>query len=90
MGFTVEKRCPDCEEGRRRCERGYSCETSPGALIAYFRNHGVDPHPEETVVVFEGEQAGTGLDGEPTAVPARVTETMTWEQFTARHAEEAA
>jgi hypothetical protein len=89
-GQTIEDRCPDCEEGRKPCERGYSCETSPGALIGYFREHHVTPGAEDAIIIFEGERYGNGLDGEPLAVPSLVLETLTWAEFTARYAEEAA
>jgi hypothetical protein len=89
-GGTTVERCPDCEEGKKRCERGYSCETSPGALIGYFREHSVTPGDGDVVIIFEGGQAGAGLDGEPLAVPSRILETLTWAEFTGRHAEEAA
>lgn len=89
-GETIEDHCPDCEEGRKPCERGYSCEASPEALIGYFRDHSVTPGGGDSVIIFEGEQTGTGLDWEPLAVPSRVLETLTWAQFTARHALEAA
>ncbi|MCX4553186.1 hypothetical protein OG204_35085 [Streptomyces sp. NBC_01387] len=36
---------------------------------------------DEPVVVFEGWQAGTGFDGEPTAVPEHVIETLPWTEF---------
>jgi hypothetical protein len=39
--------------------------------------HGV-VSDNDLVVVFEGEQVGTGWDGEPLAVPSGVVEVIAW------------
>lgn len=64
---------------------GYSCVRSPEELIAYMNEHGV-MNNDDTVIVFEGRQVDTGFDGEPTAIPERIIETLPWSEFTARHA----
>jgi hypothetical protein len=79
--------CDACRgEGWEDCVPGYSACDTPEELIEYFDRPGMEPWHEQ-VVVFEGRQVGTGADGEPTAVPERVIETMTWEGFLARHKE---
>lgn len=80
--------CLSCEgEGTIDCERGYSCETSPEALVRYFNDlarSGLADDDAGKVIIFEGDHYDTGLDGEPTAVPTRILETLTWAEFTAR------
>ncbi|MFJ3839490.1 hypothetical protein ACIPY6_28840 [Streptomyces sp. NPDC090054] len=73
----------DCEEGWTDCVAGYSCCASADELIAYLGGRG-EPGADDTVVVFEGRQVDTGFDGEPTAVPERVIETLIWPDFVAR------
>ncbi|MFE2850539.1 hypothetical protein ACFXJO_05325 [Streptomyces lavendulae] len=77
--------CPDrdCDEGWIDCVAGYSCCASAEELIAYFNSRG-EPAADDTVVVFEGRQMGTGFDGEPTAVPERIVETLAWADFVSR------
>ncbi|MEU1908418.1 hypothetical protein [Streptomyces hygroscopicus] len=82
--------CGNCDEGWLDCVRGYSCCATPEALIRYFTDAGRSGCADgEQVVVFEGQQEDWGLEGEPTAVPARVIETLSWEAFVARHQQEA-
>jgi hypothetical protein len=96
------KGCDDCDEGWtdrctncagtgwEDCIRGYSCYSTPEGLIAYFAdNSRPEPADDETVVIFDGWQADTGFDDEPTAVPERIIETLTWAEFTARYEEAA-
>lgn len=84
----IDVKCRDCDgEGTIDCERGYSSMTSPEALVAYFNDparSGVTASGAGMVVVFEGDWHDTGLDGEPTVVPTKVLETLTWDEFTAR------
>ncbi|WP_432091459.1 hypothetical protein [Streptomyces sp. NRRL F-5630] len=86
--------CTNCDgTGWEDCVRGYSCYSQPESLLAYFTNdpgrRGMVPD-NERVVIFEGWQADTGFDNEPTAVPERVIETLTWAQFRARYEEDTA
>jgi hypothetical protein len=77
--------CDDCDgEGWEDCVRGYSCCWDAEGLLAYFNRPGMEPSGEQ-VIVFEGRQTGNGFDGEPCAVPSKVIETVTWEEFTARY-----
>lgn len=88
QGGTTE--CTRCEgTGWEDCIRGYSCCASPEELIAYFSESGRAGmvHADEPVVVFEGWQADTGFDDEPTAVPEHVIEIVPWAEFVARHQE---
>lgn len=80
--------CENCDgEGWLDCVRGYSCTYTPEELISYFTDPARSGTADgESVVVFEGWQEGTGFEGEPTAIPERIIETLTWEQFVARHA----
>jgi hypothetical protein len=79
--------CTNCDgTGWEDCLPGYSCFEHPNQLLDYF----LDPHhphlaDSEPVIVFEGHQVGTGFDYEPTAVPDRVVETLTWSEFRARY-----
>jgi len=77
--------CTNCDDGWVDCVPGYSCCDTPQELIDYFTERG-EPTADDTVVVFEGRQVDTGPDGEPTALPHRAIETLTWAEFTARHA----
>jgi hypothetical protein len=43
----------------------------------------VRPDACEDVVVFEGRQVGTGLDGEPLVVPTQTIRWMTWAELVA-------
>ena len=82
-GAGVINRCEDCHgDGWRDCVRGYSCCASAAELIAYMREHAGEPRDDwGTVLAFEGEQTGTGYDGEPTVVPSRVIAEMAWSEF---------
>ncbi|MGW7350918.1 hypothetical protein [Streptomyces sp. NPDC054784] len=89
-----ERRLDDCEncdgDGWLDCTRGYSSFEDPDTLIDYFTEVARDVCAVDvTVVIFEGRQADFGLDGEPTAVPTRIVETLTWDAFLARHQQEA-
>lgn len=83
--FVFGEKCDLCEgTGWEDCAEGYSCCDTAEELIAYFAAHlGSDPG-DGAVIVFEGHQVGTGFDGEPLAVPARVVETLTWAEFIAK------
>jgi len=60
-------------------------------LLTYFTDRSrPTPAADETVVIFDGWQADSGFDDEPTAVPERIIETLTWAEFVARHEEHAA
>ena len=78
--------CADCDgEGTIDCERGYSCFEDASALVAYMRERAGEPgNSWGSVVVFEGDMAGTGTDGEPLVVPTRITATLTWAQLVER------
>lgn len=75
--------CEDCEgAGWRDCVRGYSCCWTAEELAAYMTKHAGEPRDEwGAVIVFDGDLAGTGFDGEPTAVPTTVIKEMTWSEF---------
>ncbi|MGW5353377.1 hypothetical protein ACWERV_23060 [Streptomyces sp. NPDC004031] len=85
-GNVVLDGCENCEgDGWWDCIRGYSCTASPEGLLDYFEcsaRSGLAGG--ETVVVFEGEVVDSGIDGEPTAVPVRIIETLSWADFVAR------
>ncbi|MFB4197747.1 hypothetical protein [Streptomyces carpaticus] len=84
-GDLAGEPCTICGgEGWEDSVPGYSCAASPEALLAYFDRPGMEPWGE-TVIAFEGRQVDTGFDGEPTAVPTRVLQTWTWEEFVAAH-----
>ncbi len=70
-------------EGWEDAVRGYSCTDTAEELIAYFTKHS-EPSGGDAVVIFEGEQVGNGVDGEPLAVPTGAVETTTWAEFLAR------
>jgi hypothetical protein len=55
-------------------------------LIAYFAHPSRgEPHDDDgRVIVFIGEAAGTGFDGEPLVVPTSVVEVMSWSRFLTR------
>jgi hypothetical protein len=76
--------CGTCDgQGVIDCERGYSACDSPAELINYFADR-LDPGTldrDGTVVVFEGEYVGDGLDDEPLIVPTRTVATMSWTEF---------
>ena len=86
-GFIDE--CEPCDgTGWQDCVRGYSCFADPDDLISYFTERARSGLADgEQVIVFEGQRIATGCDGEPTAVPTRVIEALTWEEFVARHQE---
>lgn len=69
--------------------RGYSVFSSPGALHAYVLS---GKYPDLTidvkagnreVLIFAGEEVGTGADGEPLVVPYvdEPDERISWEEF---------
>ncbi|MFJ5294459.1 hypothetical protein [Streptomyces sp. NPDC088348] len=92
-GAGVINECTRCDgTGWEDCLRGYSAFESPEQLIAYYYEsgrNGMVP-ADEPVVVFEGWQADTGFDDEPTAVPEHVIETLPWAEFIARHQDQEA
>lgn len=84
-GAGVINECEDCGgEGWRDCVRGYSCCWSAADLAAYITGHAGEPKDEwGVVIIFDGEQTGTGFDDEPTAVPNQIIKEMTWNEFKA-------
>ncbi|MGW8851567.1 hypothetical protein ACWGNE_27785 [Streptomyces xiamenensis] len=86
-GESFGERCGSCDgQGWEDCVPGYSCAASVAELLEYFDRPGMQPH-HETVIAFEGRRVDTGFDGEPTAVPTRIVQEWTWEQFVAEHKE---
>ena len=96
-GWNTEDRCRRCDgagvidgcescdgEGVHDCLRGYSCFADPQSLIGYFEARPGTVEDDDTVVVFEGEYCGTGVDGEDLAVPTRIIEEVPWSVFRAR------
>ncbi|MEV6081099.1 hypothetical protein AB0L80_39315 [Streptomyces sp. NPDC052069] len=84
-GLTAE--CQRCDgTGWEPCLRGYSCYESAEQLISYYSESGREGMvpADEPVIIFEGWQADTGFDDEPTVVPERVIETLTWAELVAR------
>lgn len=79
-GASYGEPCATCDgEGWEDCQYGYSCCWSPADLIAYFGSPSRgEPLASDAVVVFEGQQVGTGCDGEPLAVP---TGTVRWTTY---------
>lgn len=79
--------CPNCNgEGWHDCVPGYSATTTALGLVEYF--DGPDGlEGDEPVVIFEGRQVSYGIEGEPTVIPERILETLTWADFVARAAE---
>ncbi|MFC9973510.1 hypothetical protein ACFVH6_21710 [Spirillospora sp. NPDC127200] len=79
--------CGDCDAtGWIDCVRGFSSCRTAEELYGYFTDRarsGVAADGLGTVIVFEGEQTGTGFDDEPCVVPTRVLKEMTWTEFTA-------
>ena len=90
-GDGIIDTCGNCDSGWIDCVRGYSCCYNPEQLIRYFTDPGRTGCAEITdqVIVFEGQQEDWGIDGEPTAVPQGISETLSWEEFVARHQQEA-
>jgi hypothetical protein len=80
--------CTNCDStGWEDCIRGYSAFASADELLAYFTDRSRPaPAADEPVITFEGWQADTGFDDEPTAVPEHIIETLNWAAFVARHA----
>jgi hypothetical protein len=75
--------CTDCDgEGVIDADRGYSCCESADELLAYFGQH-CPADDADPVVEFDGVRVGTGLDGEPLAVPAEVVRWTTIGQLRA-------
>ncbi|MFF2088505.1 hypothetical protein ACFVVM_32380 [Nocardia sp. NPDC058176] len=63
---------------------GYSCWRDPDQLIAYMRERvGVLDDADGVVIEFDGEIVDSGFDGEPTAIPHEVIQTMVWSRFIA-------
>lgn len=83
-GGTTE--CTECDgTGWADCIRGYSCFSTPEGLVTYFTDRSRPvPDDDEPVVIFDGWQTDTGFDDEPTAVPERIIETLTWAEFVDR------
>jgi hypothetical protein len=78
-GFEGADGCHVCGgEGEIPVEResGYSCFNNPIALIKYFETRGGGEG--ERVVIFRGNEVGTGPDSEPLAIP---TEIITWTTY---------
>ncbi|MFF9787130.1 hypothetical protein [Streptomyces nigrescens] len=83
-GNGIIDTCGNCDDGWIDCIRGYSCENTPESLIRYFTEASRTGCANgEQVILFEGYQADYGIDGEPTAVPQRIIETLSWEDFVA-------
>jgi len=72
-GEWLGEPCPDrCDDGWLPADRGYSCCHGGRELVRYVVEH-IGAHiDDERVVIFEGRQVGTGLDGEPLVIPTRV------------------
>jgi len=80
-GTGVSATCVSCAgEGSIECDPGYSACTSAEDLRSYFQ--GREPDPGEQVLVFEGELAGYGLEGEPLVIPTQVVARTTWGELT--------
>jgi len=76
--------CTTCDgTGWEDALEGYSCCDTATDLVEYMRQHGVMAD-DDRVIIFEGRRVGTGFDGEPLAVPARIIEETTWSEFLAR------
>ena len=74
-GEAYGEPCPDgCDEGWIDCQPGYSALDTAEDLLAYFGGH-CPADDDDPVVIFEGQYAGQGLDGEPLAVPGA---TLRW------------
>jgi hypothetical protein len=75
--------CRECGgTGWQDAQYGYSCCWTADDLIAYMNSHGVAAE-DDAVVIFEGQQVGTGFDGEPLAVPTGRVEWTTWGELIA-------
>ncbi len=82
-GASFGEQCGSCDgEGWEDCASGYSCTDSADELLAYFSRHG-EPADDEPVAIFEGTRVGTGVDGEPLAIPAG---TVRWTTYGALRA----
>ncbi len=88
--------CSDLDDSRPECaacdgtgwqdaQYGYSCCWTASDLITYMDKHGV-VDDSDAVVIFEGEQVGSGFDGEPLAVPTGRIEWTTWGELLQRAA----
>lgn len=84
----VINECEDCGgDGWRACVRGYSCCHTAADLVAYMRDHAGEPRDDwGRVIVFQGEQTGTGIDDEPCVVPENVIAEMSWTEFKKEYA----
>lgn len=72
-GQWLGEPCPEqCEDGWIPADRGYSCCHTAADLLAYVDQHIGTDADTEPVVIFDGEYAGSGLDGEPLAIPTQV------------------
>lgn len=71
---------------------GYSCWDSPEKLVEYIRYMGLDREfRPRLVAVFEGEEVGEGLDGEPLVIPDMDTvRWIPWGEFVRRYERRAA
>lgn len=49
--------------------RGYSCTSSAEELFSYFASRIIPDNEDGKLVVFSGEEVGSGDDGEPLVVP---------------------
>jgi hypothetical protein len=68
-GEVFGEQCTDCDgEGWIDCDPGYSCCHTADDLLDYFGQH-CPAAADDPIVVFEGQQIGTGFDGEPLAIP---------------------
>jgi hypothetical protein len=63
-----------CDNGWWDCYAGYSCCDTAEELLDYFTQHN-PADDNDPVVIFEGEQVGTGFDAEPLVIP---TTTIRW------------
>ncbi|WP_028478715.1 hypothetical protein [Nocardia sp. CNY236] len=73
--------------GWQDCVRGYSCLTDPEQLIEYMADRTLIGENDGQVIVFEGIQTDTGFDDEPTVVPTKILQRLSWQEFLADTAE---
>lgn len=77
-GTLYNAECADCDgTGWYDADPGYSCCHTAQDLVAYMTDHGT-PADDDPVVIFEGEQVGTGFDGEPLVIPTKVIRWTTY------------
>jgi hypothetical protein len=78
VGYDPEN--PEHVAAYRR--EGVSCFRTPEELIEYFTDQqAVCPLDRAEVVEFVGRAVGIGLDEEPLAIPEKVLQRWTWEEF---------